>query len=98
MPAGSSAHENVNAEPPAKRSSAGKPTASQLKWLSRGLTQPGGKLPLFDALGQRVSERTVQACLDKGWVVPWFDNPLKPGWMVCKLTDAGRSLVEGKQA
>ena len=36
------------------------PTASQLKWLARGLAQAGGKLPLFDEDGQRVSGRPVQ--------------------------------------
>ena len=70
-----------------------KPTRTQARWLTRGLNQPAGKLPLFDEDGQRVSERTVRSCLDKGWAEPWFSNPLKPDWLVCKLTDAGRSLV-----
>ena len=69
-----------------------KPTAPQRLWLKRGLDQAGGKLPLFDAAGQRVSERTVRSCIDKGWAEPWFANPLKPNWLVCKLTDAGRAL------
>ena len=71
----------------------GTPTDGQRKWLRRGLDQPGGKLPLFDELGQKISERTVRSCVDKGWAEPWFDNPLKPGWMVCKLTDAGRKVA-----
>ena len=37
----------------------GAPTPTQFKWLARGLTQAGGKLPLFDEEGQRISERTV---------------------------------------
>lgn len=72
-----------------------RPTASQLKWLARGVDQPGGKLPLFDELGRRVSERTVKSCVDRGWAEPWFSNPLKPDWQVCKLTEAGRRLLEG---
>lgn len=69
-----------------------KPTASQRLWLMRGLDQAGGKLPLFDAAGQRVSERTVRSCIEKGWAEPWFSNPLKPDWLVCKLTAEGRAL------
>ena len=73
----------------------GKPTAAQLRWLQRGLTQPGGKLPLFDERGVKVGRRTVEACLAAGWAQRWFDNPLKPDWLVCKLTPAGRALAEG---
>jgi hypothetical protein len=70
-----------------------RPTAAQRDWLRRGLDQPGGKLPLFDRLGQRVNERTVRACIEQGWAEPWFANPLKPDWLVCKLTEAGRQQV-----
>lgn len=70
-----------------------KPSETQLEWLRRGLSQPGGKLPLFDEHGQRVSSRTVKACLDAGWAEPWFKNPLKPDWQICRLTDAGRRML-----
>lgn len=69
------------------------PTSAQRAWLRRGLNQPGGKLPLFDREGQQVCERTVRACIDKGWAEPWFSNPLKPDWVVCKITETGRSVV-----
>ena len=69
------------------------PSQAQRVWLRRGLDQPGGKLPLFDDEGQQVCERTVRACIDKGWAEPWFSNPLKPDWIVCKLTDTGRGVV-----
>ena len=72
-----------------------KPSASQRAWLARGLDQPGGKLPLFDIQGKQVSPRTVKACIEQGWAEPWFANPLKPDWLVCKLTDAGRRVVDG---
>lgn len=72
-----------------------RPTPAQLAWLRRGLEQPGGKLPLFDANGQRVSERTVRACMQQGWAEQWFDNPVKPDWLVCKLTAAGRRIAGG---
>ncbi|MCF8480147.1 MAG: hypothetical protein K9H25_06930 [Rhodospirillum sp.] len=70
-----------------------KPTDPQRKWLTRGLSQPGGKLPLFDENGRRVDGRVVQTCLKKGWAEHWFTNPLKPDWQVCKLTKAGRAVL-----
>ncbi len=70
------------------------PTEGQRNWLERGLDQPGGKLPLFDSRGQKVSERTVISCVERGWAEQWFNNPLKPDWIVCKLTEAGRKAVE----
>jgi hypothetical protein len=69
------------------------PNAAQRAWLARGLDQPGGKLPLFDRNGQRVSPRTVKACVEHGWAEPWFSNPLKPDWLICKLTKEGRRLA-----
>ncbi len=73
-----------------------KPTPSQRRWLLRGLDQPGGKLPLFDEKGQQVSDRTVRSCVDKGWAKPWFANPIKPDWMICKLTNSGRAVLSGE--
>ncbi|MDH3230600.1 MAG: hypothetical protein OEN55_12485 [Alphaproteobacteria bacterium] len=70
-----------------------RPTAIQLAWLRRGLDQPGGKLPLFDSDGRRVSKRTVKSCITQGWAAPWFDNPIKPDWLVCKLTADGRAIA-----
>ncbi|MGB0670455.1 MAG: hypothetical protein ACPGNT_03065 [Rhodospirillales bacterium] len=78
---------------PSGSDSTGRPTAVQLAWLSRGLDEPGGKLPLFDHLGRKVPARTVKSCIDQGWAEPWFANPLKPDWLVCKLTDAGRAVA-----
>ncbi|WP_184798257.1 hypothetical protein [Nitrospirillum iridis] len=71
------------------------PTAVQKRWLCRGLAQAGGKLPLFWADGSKVSAATVKACLAAGWAAPWFSNPLKPDWLVCRLTDAGRAVCVG---
>lgn len=77
---------------------AAQPTPLQRKWLLRGLNQAGGKLPLFDEVGKKVSDRTVKACIEHGWAEPWFNNPLKPDWQVCKLTEAGRSLLTDDDA
>jgi hypothetical protein len=69
------------------------PTLPELLYLRRGLDQPGGKLPLFDLDGQDVDRTIVRRCLGRGWAEPWFNNPLKPDWLVCKLTDAGRRVA-----
>lgn len=68
----------------------------QREWLSRGLTQPGGKLPLFNRDGQRINERTIKSCIRQGWAEPWFENPIKTDWLVCKLTESGRKVLGGK--
>jgi len=74
--------------PPAPR-----PTEPQRRYLERGLQQPGGKLPLFDADGREVAPRTVQACVANGWAEPWLKNPIKPDWLVCRLTAKGYAAL-----
>ncbi|MEM7444223.1 MAG: hypothetical protein AAF414_12935 [Pseudomonadota bacterium] len=69
------------------------PTPAQLSWLSRGLDQPGGKLPLFDWQGQKIEAKLVLDCIKAGWAERWFHNPLKPDWQVCRLTAKGRAIV-----
>ena len=71
-----------------------KPSKGQIRYLSRGLDQPGGKLPLFDDDGQEIDVRTIHACVKAGWAKPWFANPLKPDWLVCRLTDRGREITQ----
>lgn len=63
-------------------------------YLKHGLSQPGGKLPLFDAQGQEISAHVIRNCLDKGLCEPWFANPLKPDWLVCRLTPKGRKTIK----
>jgi len=72
---------------------AARPTAAQAAYLRRGLAEPGGKLPLFDRDGQCYSRGTIQSCIDQGWATPWFRNPVKPDWLICKLTKAGESAL-----
>ncbi len=71
-----------------------KPTQAQRRYLERGLNQPGGKLPLFDEHGAEIDPRTIRACIEHGWAEPWFNNPLKPDWLVCRLTDLGRRALD----
>jgi hypothetical protein len=73
------------------------PSEAQRAWLARGLGQPGGKLPLFDGDGKLVDARTIRSCIEQGWAEPWYANPLKPNWLVCKLTEAGRALADRPQ-
>jgi len=70
------------------------PSEAQRAWLMRGLDQPGGKLPLFDREGKLIDARTIRSCIEQGWAEPWYENPLKPNWLVCKLTDTGRALAD----
>lgn len=72
-----------------------KPTEAQRRYLARGLDQAGGKLPLFDEMGREYDARTIRACIRAGWAEPWFANPLKPDWLVCKLTESGRTALAG---
>jgi hypothetical protein len=69
------------------------PSPVQRAWLRRGLDQAGGKLPLFDREGQQIDPRTIQACIEQGWAEPWFKNSIKPDWLVCRLTEAGRKVA-----
>ena len=63
------------------------------RYLARGVTQPGGKLPLFDVNGCPIHPALVQSCISNGWAERWFENPLKPDWLVCKLTEKGRRAL-----
>lgn len=72
-----------------------RPTEAQRRYLERGLGEPGGKLPLFDRDGREVPRKTVEACIAHGWAAPWTANPIKPDWVVCKLTPAGYRVLGG---
>ena len=69
------------------------PSQAQRRYLKRGLKQAGGKLPIFDHAGQQISARTISHCIAQGWAEPWFENPIKPDWLVCRLTERGRDLL-----
>lgn len=71
------------------------PSPEERHYLTRGLGQLGGKPPLFDRDGRPIHPSLVRSCLTRGWVEPWFANPLKPDWPVCKLTDKGRRARTG---
>ncbi len=76
-----------------------RPSDPQRRYLERGLREAGGKLPLFDANGRLVPHKTIEACIAHGWAEPWVANPIKPDWLVCRLTQAGyRALGHGGPA
>lgn len=68
--------------------------AEELAYLEMGLEQAGGKLPLFDTRGQEINANIIHSCLSKGLVEKWFANPLKPEWLVCRLTASGRKILQ----
>ena len=70
-----------------------RPTAAQQRYLERGLSQAGGKLPLFDREGQLINPQTIRLCVEHGWAEPWFQNPIKPDWLICGLTERGRDIL-----
>jgi len=76
------------------RPAAARPTGAQRRFLARGLTEPGGKLPLFGEDGREVARKTIATCMARGWAAPWTANPIKPDWLVCRLTPAGYRVLE----
>lgn len=66
---------------------------AERQYLKQGLKQPGGKLPLFDSRGQEIPASLIKDCIEKGLAQRWFANPLKPDWLVCRLTDKGRKAL-----
>lgn len=86
-------HSDGSHSQSAGKKAAPAPTHAQRAYLRRGLNQPGGKLPLFDENGLKINARTIRSCIDNGWSEPWFPNPHKPDWQVCKLTPRGYALL-----
>src|SRR5262245_37232969 len=70
-----------------------RPSAAQIRYLARGLGEPGGKLPLFDRDGREIPKKTIEACITHGWAEPWVTNPMKPDWLVCRLTAQGYRVL-----
>ena len=74
-----------------------RPTEPQRRYLLCGLSEPGGKLPLFDRNGHEVAARIVEACIARGWAERWCANPIKPDWLVCRLTPEGYAVGEASR-
>jgi hypothetical protein len=89
-PVRASLHRNASAHP--VESANYVPSRRQLAWLRRGIGAPGGKLPLFTSDGQDVPRGVIEGAIAAGWAEPWFSNPIKPDWLVCRLTPSGHAL------
>jgi hypothetical protein len=48
---------------------------------------------LFDRDGRKVPSRIIEACIAHGWAVPWIHNPIRPDWLVCRLTPKGYAAL-----
>ena len=70
-----------------------RPTDAQRRYLAVGLHQPGGKLPLFEPDGRPVARKIIDTCVRNGWAEPWVHNPIRPDWLVCRLTPNGRRAL-----
>lgn len=70
------------------------PSDDQRRWLASGAAQPGGKLPLHDEKGRRISKDIIDACLQAGWAEPWICTPDQASTKVCRLTDEGRAIIQ----
>ncbi len=81
------------AERSSERVHEARPSEAQARYLARGLAEPGGKLPLFDREGREIPKKTIEACIAHGWAEPWIANPMKPDWLVCRLTPAGYRVL-----
>lgn len=62
-------------------------------WLQGGLNRVDGRLALFDAFGEPVEKVIIQSAIAKGLAEPWFASPMRPQWMVCRLTAQGRRVA-----
>ncbi len=68
-------------------------TDPQRAYLKLAKGQPGGKLPLFFPNGKRINPRTIRGCIKRGLCEPWCSNPVKPEWIVCRITEAGKEAI-----
>jgi hypothetical protein len=75
-----------------------RPTEAQRRYLARGLVEPGGKLPLFDRQSREVPRKTIESCIARGWAESWGRNPIKPDWLVCRLTPSGQRALRHKSS
>ncbi len=90
-----SAHLAYQRDDDAANTASVRPTEAQRRYLEGGLSEPGGKLPLFDQNGREVPRKTIEACIARGWATPWVANPVKPDWLVCRLTAEGYRVAGG---
>ena len=62
-------------------------------WLQGGLSRDDGRLALFDQFGEPVQKSVIREAIKAGYAEPWFVNPMRPQWTVCRLTATGRRVA-----
>ena len=62
-------------------------------WLRGGVDRSDGRLAIFDTFGEPVNKAVIKSAIASGLAEPWFSSPMRPQWMVCRLTAKGRAAV-----
>ena len=62
-------------------------------WLQGGLNRSDGRLALFDRFGEPVDKAVIKTAIKQGLAEPWFSSPMRPQWMVCRITPKGRESL-----
>ena len=62
-------------------------------WLNGGLNREDGRLAIFDTFGEPINKAVIKTAIASGFAEPWFSSPMRPQWMVCRLTAKGRAVV-----
>jgi len=66
-------------------------------WLKTGVNNADGRLALFDGSGQRIEAHIQRVAIAQGWAEGWFANPMRPDWMVCRLTQSGAQALAARR-
>jgi len=64
-------------------------------WLEAGSQRTDGRLAMFDQFGEPVSKGVIKTAIASGLAEPWFSSPMRPQWMVCRITQKGREALRG---
>ncbi|MEP3655166.1 MAG: hypothetical protein ABJO36_09745 [Litorimonas sp.] len=67
--------------------------AEMLNWLKGGLDRSDGRLAMFDTFGEPVNKAVIKSAIAAGLAEPWFSSPMRPQWMVCRITAKGRETL-----
>ncbi len=68
--------------------------ADMREWLRGGEAREDGRLALFDQFGEPIDKKVVKTAIASGFAEPWFANPMRPQWTVCRLTQKGYDFLD----
>ena len=63
------------------------------EWLRGGESRVDGRLALFDRFGEPIDRKVIKTAIASGLAEPWFANPMRPQWTVCRLTPKGHDFL-----